>query len=318
MSFLRVFLPQHGLMVLTMITLSGVTGCQTSHANPPFQVGQIYDVSKQKVIDFETLLPRLLDAEVIFIGEEHYTPSHLQAAQKVLEALRTHQRRPAIAMEMFAWDGQPGLNRYLQESDVSIEQLLKESHWKNNWGGEFSDYQPLVSYAKDHGLELLALNPPRPLVRSVSKQGLEQALQSPEMQEWGMGPLATEDPEYKSLIFDQIVVCHPSVKHVPRRLFEASIFRDEGMAHVITEYLNREPSARDTLVSYTGGGHIQYKIPVPKRVLRKRPGTKTLTIYLIAWDSSKQEEVALELKNGIADFLWLTELGPQGVQARCG
>ena len=115
------------------LTLFGTTGCQTSYANPGFQVGQIYDVSQQRVITFETLLPHLLDAEVIFIGEEHYTPSHLQAAEQVLEALRTHQRRPALAMEMFAWDGQPGLDRYLKETDVSLETLLEESHWKSNW-----------------------------------------------------------------------------------------------------------------------------------------------------------------------------------------
>jgi hypothetical protein len=53
-------------------------------------------------------------------------------------------------------------------------------------------------------------------------------------------------------------------------------------------------------------------------VERTQPDIKVVTIYLVAWDPSKQEEVREELKNGIADFLWLTPLGPKGLQARCG
>lgn len=307
------------LYAIFAMAFTSLTACQSGYANPPFQIGQIYDVAQQKVVSYDTLLPHLLKAEVIFFGEEHYTPSHLQAAEQVLETLLAHKRKPALAMEMFSWDGQPGLHRYIDENDYSLDQLIEESNWKNNWGGEFSDYRSLVTFAKTHGLELLALNPPRPLVRLVSKQGLKEALNSQEMRAWKIGNIGTEDKEYESLIFEQIELCHPGLpQHVYRRIFEASIFRDEGMAHIITQYLKREKDNRGPLVSYTGGGHIQYQIPVPKRVTRDRPGTQALTIYLVAWDPSKQEEVRHQLENGIADFIWLTALGPKGVQARCG
>ena len=49
-----------------------------------------------------------------------------------------------------------------------------------------------------------------------------------------------------------------------------------------------------------------------------QPSVKTVTIYLVAWDSAKEAEVRAELQNGIADYLWLTPLGPQGLQERCG
>ncbi|MEC4680118.1 MAG: ChaN family lipoprotein, partial [Nitrospirota bacterium] len=267
----------------------------------------------------DDLVPHLLTANVIFIGEEHYTPSHLEAAQTILDILLAHQRHPTLAMEMFSWDGQPGLDRYIQQPETTVEQLLEESRWKKNWGGEFADYQSLVTFAKSHHLKLLALNPPRPLVRLVATQGLHKAMQDPEMENWPIGKFMTEDPEYENLIFEQIEACHAGLPdHVYRRIFEASVFRDEGMAQIIRNYLDHKSSSEGPLVSYTGGGHIQYHIPVPNRIRRTHPDAKTVTIYLVAWDPSKKEEVYAELENGIADFLWLTPLGPKGIQARCG
>ncbi len=305
--------------LILVFFINGVLGCTTHQAKPTFQVGQIYDVSKQQLLSIEDLVPHVLTADVIFIGEEHYTPSHLKAAETILSKLLEHQRQPSLAMEMFSWDGQPGLDRYIQKPEATLKQLFDESHWNKNWGGEFTDYQSLVTFAKSHQLNLLALNPPRPLVRMVAKQGLAKALEDPGMDNWLIDEIVADDPEYEKLIFEQIESCHAGLPdHVYRRIFEASIFRDEGMAQIIRNYLNHKSPTEGPLVSYTGGGHIQYQIPVPKRVKRTQPGIKMLTIYLVAWDPSKEEEVQAELQNGITDFLWLTPLGPKGLQARCG
>ena len=307
------------ILLMSVGILGATTGCATSQANAPLAVDNIYDVSRQQPISFEDLLPQLLAADVIFIGEEHYTPSHLEAAQKILNALLAHQRHPALAMEMFSWDGQDGLDRYIQDPGFTTEQLLKESHWNTNWGGNFVDYQPLVTFAKSHQVQIFGLNPPRPLVRLVATKGLREGLQDPDMKNWPVGDIVTDDAEYEKLIFEQIEACHPGLPdHVYRRIFEASIFRDEGMATVITNYLKEKSPTAGPLVSYTGGGHIQFKVPVPKRVERKHPGVKSITIYLEAWDPSKENEIRSELKTGIADFLWLTPLGPKGLQPHCG
>ena len=306
-------------LLVCLISMSAAIGCVPLQAKTTFEVDRIYDVSRQQPVSFEDLLPQLLAADVIFIGEEHYTPSHLEAAQKILNALLAHQRHPVLAMEMFSWDGQHGLDRYIQEPGFTPEQLMEESQWKRNWGGEFGDYQPLVTFAKSHQLRIFGLNPPRPLVRLVATKGLKEAWQDPEMRKWPVGELVTDDPEYEKLIFEQIEACHPGLQdHVYRRIFEASIFRDEGMALIITNFLHDQSPTAGPIVSYTGGGHIQYKIPVPKRVERKHPGVKSITIYLETWHPSKEDEIRSELKTGIADFLWLTPLGPQGLQPRCG
>ena len=299
--------------------LSIWSGCHTLQAQSPLEVGTILRVATQEPVSLTTLESDLLSADVVFIGEEHYTPSHIEAAITVLDMLQQHQRQPALAMEMFSWDGQTGLDRYINNPQMSVTQFLEESRWKENWGGDFPDYQPLADYARTHHLPLLGLNPPRPLVRLVATKGLTEALKDPEFASWTVTERITDDPEYESLIFEQITACHPKLPdHVYQRIFEASIIRDEGMAKVIRNFLDRRPNSQTPLVSYTGGGHIQYGIPVPKRVKHTHPTIKTVTIYLVAWDPSKKEEVLAEMHEGIADYLWLTPLGPRGLQPRCG
>ena len=142
-------------LLVNVISFGAATGCTSIQAKTTFEVGQIYDVSRQQLISFEDLLPQVLAADVIFIGEEHYTPSHIEAAQKILNALVANQRHPALALEMFSWDGQDGLDRYLQEPGFPTERLLEDSHWNTNWGGEFADYQPLVIFVKSHQLRII-------------------------------------------------------------------------------------------------------------------------------------------------------------------
>ena len=305
--------------LLLFVALSIGIGCSSLQGHPPLEVGTIFRVATQQSISLSELESDLRTADVIYIGEEHYTPSHLEAAITILDSLRHQHRNPALALEMLSWDGQPGLNRYITNPDMSVQEFLDESRWKENWGGDFPDYQPLISYAQTHHLPLLGLNPPRSLVRLVATKGLVEARKSPDFLSWTLSEHTVNDSEYETLIFEQIRACHPQLPdQVYRRIFEASIIRDEGMATVIRNFLDQRATPQTPLVSYTGGGHIQYGIPVPKRVRRTHPSINTKTIYLVAWDPSKKKEVLAELHEGIADYLWLTPLGPKGLQPRCG
>ncbi|GJL63602.1 MAG: hypothetical protein NPIRA04_22560 [Nitrospirales bacterium] len=286
-----------------------------------FQVGQIIEVKTGRLVEFEDLKTELTNADVIYIGEEHYTPSHIDAAVQVLETLVTSGHKPALAMEMFSWDGQPALDQYTQQHGLTEAQFLKDSHWEENWGSDFTGYERLVNFAKEHRLPLYALNPPRSLVRMVSKQGLQAALVNPAMDKWGVKKgISLKDPEYEKVIFKPIELCHPGLpKKMYDRYYQASIFRDEGMAKVITGYVDEKSQDQGPLVSYTGGGHIQYKVPVPKRVRRDASSTlKDVSIYLIALDPVREEEVQEAIDEGIADYIWLRALGPNGPQPRCG
>lgn len=294
-----------------------------------YRVGQIIEPNTHATLSEPEFHAILQSVDIIYIGEAHYTPSHVAAALQVLERVIGAGRKPILGMEMFSWDGQAGLDRYLKGVVTSTEDFLTESQWKHNWGGNYADYSPLVDFAKTHGLTLLGLNPPRPLVRNVAKQGLAAIDSDPEMQRlsstlsggWPMPlPFPADDPEYRRVIYEQIEECHAGLsQEVYEKIYEASVFRDEGMASVVTTTVRSDAPEPTTFVSYTGAGHIQYGLPVPKRVERQLGvPVKDVTVYLHALDPDHPEDVDHLIDERIADYVWLTALGPQGRQPRCG
>jgi uncharacterized iron-regulated protein len=285
-----------------------------------FEQGQILETSTGQPTGFEALAAKLAMAEVIYLGEEHHNRSHIDAALTILRSLIARKQRPVLGLEMFSWDGQAGMDHYLSNPEITTDTFLEEAHWKQNWGGAYEEYEPLIILARDHHLSLMALNPPRPLVREIATDGIEKVRTKPEMAQWGMrDETFVEDPEYRDRILKQLRSCHEGLTAAAyERMYEASVFRDESMAKTIADRLRGLPEGAGPIVSYTGGGHIQYRLPIPNRVVR-RYGTplRQVTLYLAALDPNRSHEVNELLQPAIADYIWLTPSSPQGSSRRC-
>src|SRR5712691_4676350 len=282
---------------------------------PTFMEWQILDAKAGRMVGFEDLMAALLTADVIYIGEEHSHHSHIEGALRILQALVDRNLKPALGLEMFGWDGQAGLDHYLAEPDMAPEQFLQEAHWKENWGGAYTDYAPLIDFARSHHLPVLALNPPKPLVRRVAKEGFLRALKDPEMLRWQMrDEVLSDEPAYREIMVSQLRTCHSGLsEEAYQRMYEAAVFRDEGMAKTISDYLSRRARGVGPVVSYTGGGHIQYRLPVPNRVLRRQNGSlRQRTLYLTSYEPKRQDEIRTLLDQSIADYVWLTPVSAQG------
>lgn len=285
-----------------------------------FREWQVLEVKTGRPVAFDEWIAALAGHDVIYLGEEHRNRSHVAAALRILEAFLARGRRPALALEMFGWDGQAGLDRYLSNRDMAREQFLGEARWEQNWGGPFDDYEPLINFARGHGVPVLALNPPRPLVRQVAAQGLAQALTDPVMNRWGLwNDLLVDDRPYREMILRQLRLCHKGLSEDGyQRMYEASMFRDEGMAKTISGYLQRARPGEGPVVSYTGGGHIQHRLPVPNRVLRRRnAAVKQTTVYLTALAPNLAPDIQELVRETIAEYLWLTPLSAHGAPRRC-
>jgi uncharacterized iron-regulated protein len=122
--------------------------------------------------DMELTVDRLADeiasADVVFLGEAHGNADVHATHLAIVKAL--HQRRPqlAIAMEMFERDVQPVLYQYLL-GDIDEPEFLADSR---PWPNYRTDYRPLVEWARDNNIPVLAANAPRPLAARVGKEGL--------------------------------------------------------------------------------------------------------------------------------------------------
>ena len=263
-----------------------------------FKEWQIIDTETGQPVSLDQWAGSLLQQDIIYLGEEHHNRFHIDAALTVLRWLKAGGRTPALAMEMFGWDGQAALDRYVSRSDMDRQEFLEAVRWRQNWGGPFEDYEPLVQLAKEHHWTVDAMNPPKPLVRIVAKNGLAQAESDPMMAQWDMkDEVIVDDPIYRARILQQLQACHgkgdDSLYHT---MLEASMFRDEGMAKTLVRRLNQIRSLSDTmagpLVSYTGAGHIQYNLPVPKRVARRLTDqVRQISVYMTSFEVGRIEEL---------------------------
>lgn len=305
-------------------------GCAAEHegnlrsvVEEEWQPGQILETRTGRVVSFPEFVTTLKQSDIVYLGEEHHNPHHIQGALKVLDQLVADGIEPTIGMEMFGWDGQPALDEYVSTAQSEGNEFLEQVRWKQNWGGAFDDYAPLVRFAQDRHLSVRAMNPPKPLIRRVVKVGLDQARQEPEWAQWGiLQDEIVDDPAYHERIVDQLRRCHGGTEEHYQTMYEASMVRDEGMARTLAirqEELRRENGgSRRMIVSYTGGGHVQYNLPVPKRVARRLGGeVKQSTIYMMSFERGKASDIRALIQEPIADYIWLTPIGKPSSAKPC-
>lgn len=245
------------ILCLVWLAVACASGTPTS-SSAPFQTGQIIETATGQPVSPDQWAALLLQQDIVYLGEEHHHRLHVEAALTVLRKLKEQGRTPVLAMEMFGWDGQAALDRYLSGSDQNRQEFLEAVRWQQNWGGAYEDYEPLVLFAKEQRLPVAALNPPKALIRTVAKQGLAQAQSDPVMAQWGMrDETIVDDPAYRTRILQQLQACHGGGNDdLYRTMYEASMVRDEGMAKTLVARLNLIRQSADPmagpLVSYTG------------------------------------------------------------------
>jgi len=156
--------------------------------------------SEGKEVKYEKMMKELEKAEVVFFGEQHNDPiSHWMELQ-VMKSLYEKDNQLTLAMEMFEADDQLVMNEYLS-GVIEERHLLSEAKM---WDNYKTDYKPLVEFAKDKKLPVVASNIPRRYANLVYRKGV-QALDSlpPEGKQW-IAPLPFEIdlelPGYKSMI----------------------------------------------------------------------------------------------------------------------
>ncbi|MEK7725610.1 MAG: ChaN family lipoprotein [Nitrospirota bacterium] len=309
--------------VLITACASGTPVLPAGSSAATWQAGRVIDVKTGRSIDLPTFLVTLTRFDVVYLGEEHYNQHHIDAALIVLQTVLANGSHPVLTMEMFGWDGQPALDEYLTTPGQDRQTFLDQSRWKQNWGGTFDNYEPLVNFSREHQIMLRAMNPPKPLIRQVVKVGLDEARKGQDWVEWGMDREdIVDDQAYRVRILDQLKRCHGGGSDEDYvRMYEASMVRDEGMAKTVTAAFitaRQRPQDHTVILSYTGGGHIQFNLPIPKRVARRLGGqVAQTTVYLASFDQTRIEDIQDLVRDSIADYLWLTPVSQQGPPQRC-
>lgn len=240
-------------------------------------------------------------SQVIYLGELHSRPEDHQAQLEIIRALHQQQPKLTIAMEMFQRPYQSVLDRYLK-GEITEAQLVELSQYRRRWGYPWELYAPILRFAKDQGLPVLALNTPTEVTRKVGRQGLASLSVVDRRFIPPLSEIRTDDPPYRQRIrqvFDEI---HQGKGNSDRfeRFFQAQVLWDETMAERIAQSLKANPDR--LVVVMTGQGHVLFGDGIPSRVARRmgsRPFSQSIILLNPTPDLPKGERP-------IADYFWRT------------
>ena len=269
-----------------------LAGLLVSCAATPFRS---LDMVTGDEVTIEDTALRFSTLDVVFMGEEHDNDVGHAMQLELLVAL--HERRPdlILSMEMFERDVQDVLDAYLAGA-VNEEKFLESSR---PWGNYRPHYRPLVEYARDNDLAVLAANIPRPLARKVSKEGPE-AIAGEEF----AARFSTAPPGlYHDLFWD---VMNPSGgepdDELLQRFFAAQCYKDDTMAESIADGLHQAwgQGRRPLVVHVCGKFHSDFGEGAVSRLRDRLPELRIAVVTMESGDL--QLDAAIQNPRG--DVLW--------------
>jgi uncharacterized iron-regulated protein len=242
------------------------------------------DPPAPRPVSIEALADALGGYDVVFYGESHrHAGVHLQQ-QRLLREL--HQRQPGLilSMEQFERDVQPVIDDYLAGRVGEITLVDQARAWDNYR----TSYRPLVLYAKDHGLGVLAAEAPTWAIACIGQLGPE-VLARFTAQERGwvaaqlhLGPSLYRD---RYMAFQSGSATHgggPAAAPTPQALlraersYAAQAARDDTMAESIARALQQHPGHR--VLHLNGSFHSAGFLGTVERLKLRLPGVKVAVI----------------------------------------
>ena len=237
---------------------------------------QFSDAGSGKELNAAQLAKRLQKYDVVFFGEFHDQGEIHAAEAELLQAMHKLQGdKLALSMEMFEADNQDKLDKFLA-GDLSEEDFLATSR---PWPRYKTDYAPLVNFAKEQKMPVLAANVPRFLAAHVAKNNGSVA--GIEEQYLPFLPKHTYAPEgaYKDKFYAQMTSPAAPMKMPPARLaavYAAQCLKDDKMAESIAEFSDAHKDMQ--ILHINGCFHSDAHLGTTQKLEALRPRLKVAVI----------------------------------------
>jgi uncharacterized iron-regulated protein len=220
--------------------------------------------SIQSELDLENIVDHIKDKKIIYIGEEHDQPAHHMTQLKIIKRLAKINRNLAIGMEMFEKPFQQFMNDY-SSGHIDERQFLKKTEYYKKWGLDYRLYRPIIDFARENNIPVVALNAESEIVKKVSEDGVLSL--TDEDRKRIPAEMDFSDGKYRRLLKETFKF-HPGSEGKDFNLFyQVQILWDETMAESISEFLNENPDYQ--MVVLAGNGHLIYGYGIPKKTYRR-------------------------------------------------
>jgi uncharacterized iron-regulated protein len=297
---------------------------------------RVYD-HRGRARSFADVLAAMDEADALLVGETHTdVVGHGVEAQIFVRAAErmgagaegaAARRAVVLSLEMFERDVQYVLDEYM--GGLITEDLFKKS--ARPWERYDTDYRPMVEYAREHGLSVVAANAPRRYVNRVSRLGPASLDQLSGAGKAFLPPLPYPGPseayaeKWNALMADTMSAMRtppdsaaaprmpipppqapPSEHGVGNALYAQALW-DAAMGHAVATALDEVPGA--LVVHYVGSFHVGGGTGIPERIRDYRPRTRSRIVFLQpasdvnVWNDEEYRD--------LGDFVILTKRPPE-------
>jgi uncharacterized iron-regulated protein len=307
----------------------------------------IYDVAWVRSADgsvrtLEQVADDLSDYDVVFFGEDHTHPGNHLAQMRLLQALHQRSADMTLSLEQFERDTQPVLDQYLA-GEIGEKVLEKDARAWPNYKGS---YRPLVEYAVEHQLPVIAANAPKDIVICVGKEGVEILDEIPEpdrswiaetihveegayldkfmaimsggashgggdeeAEDEASGHEAPDDEEPGEMHEDAAPEISPQMRAMVMKSFAAQVTRDDTMAESIARHLGDNPGRK--VLHLNGNFHSASHLGTVERLTRRMPELRVAVIQQLGVEDPAVPGWTDE-DLGTGDYLLLIRELPRG------
>jgi uncharacterized iron-regulated protein len=194
--------------------------------------------------------------EVLLLGEIHTSASDHAWQLESLETVRRAGVPVRLGLEMVPAARQPLLDRYSAGDLVEVA-FLEQVGWAEVWGHDPDLYLPLLRWARQRGVPLLALNAEPEVVRLVRRRGLTAV---PPAQREGIGDPAPVGAAYRRRL-EAAWRGHGGAANDLERFIDSQRLRDRAMAERLAAARRQDPGR--LVVALVGRGHLEDDDGVP-------------------------------------------------------
>ncbi len=275
------------LALVALLGLPGLPGPAIAAACVPAGTWVEPTATGPRTLAPEPLLDRAARWPVLLLGERHDSAEHHQWQLATLQALVRRNPHLSLGLEMVPRRHQPVLDRWVA-GELDEAAFLKALDWTGTWGYAADLYLPILRFARERRLRLVALNVDRELVRRVRAEGLAAV---PPAQREGVEPPAPPSEAYRALLY-RLWQHHPFVPSPGGRppgpddpsflrFVESQQLWDRAMAQAIAAERQRRP--RNRVVALMGSGHLAGGHGVPHQLRALGLGEPA---WFLPWDGA--------------------------------
>ena len=252
-------------------------------------------LAQRSAADNESVLSAIAPSQVVYLAETHNDLADHEAQLSIIQTL-SEQGDIAIGLEMFQRPFQSALDDYL--AGGSEAELIAASEYETRWGFDWEFYAPILRYAKENSIPLIALNTPAEITRKVAQTGLD-SLEGDDLRY--IPPVADvdlSDADYRAWL-SEIFNARGGAGHSLdfENFFAAQVLWDETMAERIVQQLEAQPDTQ--VVVLVGEGHVLDDYGIPDRVERRFPDVSQSSVRLTPSEQTTPPDAI--------DFVWITD-----------